>query len=216
MPIIESSVGLVLRTYPLTETSLIAHWLTPGCGRIATVAKGARGPKSAFRGRLDLFYVAEFGFVRSRRSELHTLREIALQETHPALRRNITHLQQACYCAALVEQATETETPLPEVFQLMRLLLANLGSTEPHASPIYAFEIKLLGELGLEPDLSTTSLSAAAKAALAALTDAEWPAVVALRLSGSQSRELRQFLHGFLIYHLGRIPKGRDAALAGG
>jgi hypothetical protein len=27
--------------------------------------------------------------------------------------------------------------------------------------------------------------------------------------------ELRQFLHGFLIFHMGRLPRGRAAALAG-
>ena len=64
---IETASGLVLRTRPLTETSLIVHWLTPQSGRIATVAKGARRPKSPFRGKLDLFYLADFSFVRSRR-----------------------------------------------------------------------------------------------------------------------------------------------------
>ena len=82
---IETATGLVLRTRPLTETSLIVHWLTPGLGRLATVAKGARRPKSPFRGKLDLFYLADFSFSRSRRSELHTLREVSLRETHSAL-----------------------------------------------------------------------------------------------------------------------------------
>ena len=119
----ERATGLILRVYPLTETSLIIHWLTQELGRIATVAKGARRIKSPFRGKLDLFYSAEFTFARSRRSELHNLREISLRETHSALRRDLTILQQASYCAALVEQATEKETPLPEVFELMNGLL---------------------------------------------------------------------------------------------
>ena len=46
----ERATGIVLRTYPLTETSLIIHWLTAELGRLATVAKGARRPKSPFRG----------------------------------------------------------------------------------------------------------------------------------------------------------------------
>ena len=33
---------MILRTRPLTETSLIVHWLTRDFGRISTVAKGAR------------------------------------------------------------------------------------------------------------------------------------------------------------------------------
>src|SRR5580704_3373671 len=111
MPTTENTLGLIMRTRPLTDTSLIVHWLTPDLGRLATVAKGARRPKSTFAGKLDLFYLAQFSFQRSRRSELHQLREADLQETHAALRHDMQALQQASYCAALVEQTTETETP---------------------------------------------------------------------------------------------------------
>jgi len=89
---IESATGLILRTRPLTETSLIVHWLTADFGRIATVAKGARRIQSPFLGKLDLFYRADFSFSRSRRSDLHTLREISLRETHSALRQDLRRL----------------------------------------------------------------------------------------------------------------------------
>ena len=88
----ESTHGIILRTRPLTESSLIVHWLTPDLGRIATVAKGARRPKSPFAGKLDLFYAADFSFSRSRRSDLHTLREASLRETHGAIREDILKL----------------------------------------------------------------------------------------------------------------------------
>ena len=65
----ERAEGLILRTRPLTDTSLIVQWLTPALGRISTVAKGARRPKSLFTGKLDLYYEAAFSFQRSRRSE---------------------------------------------------------------------------------------------------------------------------------------------------
>src|SRR5258707_904583 len=84
-PMIESTSGLILRTRPLTETSLIVSWLTQDFGRIATVARGARRPKSPFAGKLDLFYLADLSFQRSRRSDLHTLREASLRETCGAL-----------------------------------------------------------------------------------------------------------------------------------
>src|SRR4051794_29454674 len=116
----ERTTGLILRTRPLTETSLIVQWLTSDLGRLSTVAKGARRPKSPFRGKLDLFYLAEFSFIRSRRSELHTLCEVGLLETHGRLRQELGYVRQAAYCAALIEQTTETETPLPSVFDLFR------------------------------------------------------------------------------------------------
>jgi DNA repair protein RecO (recombination protein O) len=86
---IQNATGLILRTRPLTETSLIVHWLTPDFGRIATVAKGARRTQSPFLGKLDLFYLADFSFSRSRHSDLHTLREVSLRETHGALRQDL-------------------------------------------------------------------------------------------------------------------------------
>src|SRR6185503_3997871 len=93
----ERTVGLILRTRPLTETSLIVQWLTRDLGRISTVAKGARRTKSPFHGKLDLFYLADLSFQRSRRSELHALREVSVQDFHAPLRQNVNYLQQAAY-----------------------------------------------------------------------------------------------------------------------
>src|SRR5882672_12748764 len=102
----ESATGLVLRTRPLTESSLIVHWLTHEIGRLATVAKGARRPRSPFRGKLDLFYLADFSFARSRRSELHNLREVNVIDTSSFLRQDLASLQQASYATGLLEQTT--------------------------------------------------------------------------------------------------------------
>ena len=205
----ESATGIILRTRPLTETSLIVNWLTPDFGRISTVAKGARRPKSAFLGKLDLFYEADFSFSRSRRSELHTLREVSLRETHAPLRHEIGYLQQGAYCTALIEQATETETPLPAVYELLRELLRHLPKQSPEAQTIFAFELKLLDELGLTPNIQESHLTPGAKRIAVALAQGDWPGLTRLKLSEAQVKELRQFLHGFLIFHLGRIPKGR-------
>jgi DNA repair protein RecO (recombination protein O) len=209
---IESATGLILRTRPLTETSLIVNWLTAEHGRISTVAKGAHRPKSPYAGKLDLFYLADFTFTRSRRSELHTLREVSLKETHPALRTELGFLQQAAYCAGLVEQATERDTPLPSIFELVRELLEHVVRQPVQPQIIFAFELKLLAELGLSPDLANSKLSLGARRIAEALTANDWSSIVRLKLSEAQATELRQFLHGFLIFHLGRIPKGRPTA----
>lgn len=210
---IETAAGLVLRTRPLTETSLIVHWITPTLGRLATVAKGARRANSPFRGKLDLFYLADFSFSRSRRSELHTLREASLRQTHSRLREDLSLLQQACYCTALVEQSTEMETPLANMFELVIGLLRQLLAQPPQATTIFAFELKLLTDLGLKPDLDQSNLNPGTKQLVKALTEKDWPVVARLKPTAAQAAELGRFLHGFLIYHLGRIPKGRDAAL---
>jgi DNA repair protein RecO (recombination protein O) len=211
----ERATGVVLRARPLTDSSLIVHWLTANLGRLATVAKGARRPKSPFRGQLDLFYLADLSFARSRRSELHTLREVKVLETHRGLRRDLAHLQQASYCALLIEQTTETETPLPALFDQFIQLLAVLSGEPARPQTIFAFEMKLLDELGLKPDLAETKLSAGARQILERMGEMDWGAVFRLRLSAAQTEEIGRFLDGFLVYHLGKYPAGRAAALAG-
>lgn len=213
---IERAQGIVLRTRPLTDTSLIVNWLTPDLGRISAVAKGARGPKSSFRGQLDLFYVCDFSFVRSKRSDLHALREAKALETHGNLRRDLAYVQQAAYCAKLIEQATETETPLQKVYEDFRGLLEELPKRPAQAQTIFAFEMKLLEELGLTPDINEASLTAGGKQLLKNFAQADWAAVSRVKLSQPQTKELQAFLHGFIIYHLDRLPSGRAAALDAG
>ena len=196
----ESSTGLILRVRPLTETSLIIHWLTPELGRIATVAKGARRPKSSFRGKLDLFYEADFNFQRSLRSELHALREVSLTESHSELRNDLAHLRQASYCAALIEQTTESETFLPGIFELFTEFITRLPRQPARPRNIFAYELKLLRLLGLEPDVENTRLSGETCKLVSALLDLPWTELASLKATGAQVRELQQFLHGFLQF----------------
>jgi DNA repair protein RecO (recombination protein O) len=210
----ESAAGIILRTQSLTETSLIISWLTPNFGRIATVAKGARRPKSSFLGKLDLFYEADFTFSRSRRSDLHTLREVSLRQTNGALREDIIKLRQAAYGAAFIVQTTESETPLPGVFDLFQKFLECLCSRQPSPQLIFVLELKMLRELGLEPDWPKSSLSAGTVKAAQALLARDFEGGFGLKLADSQISEMRQFLHGFIIFHVGKVPRGRAQALS--
>jgi len=211
---IEAASGLILRTRLLTETSLIIHWLTPELGRIATVAKGARRAKSPFAGKLDIFYAAEFSFSRSRSSDLHNLREVKLHQTHGAIREDMAKLQQAAYVANFLEQATETETPLPEIFELVRGFLKFLCEQKTSPQNVFAIELKLLHELGLAPDSVETRLTPGAKKIATALLTTDWNNILRLQLSRAQEVELGEWLHDYLITHLGRLPRGRAVAVS--
>lgn len=211
---IQSTTGIILRTQTLTESSLIVQWLSPNFGRISTVAKGARRSKSPFLGKLDLFYEADFSFAKARRGDLHGLREVQLLKTNGPLRDDIRKLRQAAYAAAFIGQTTETETPLPAVFELFREFLGILYERKPSPQTIFAFELKMLQELGIEPDWAQTSLSAGTAKVAAALGKRDLQGGFGVKLADTQMSELRQFLHGFIIFHLGKLPGGRGQALS--
>jgi DNA repair protein RecO (recombination protein O) len=206
---IESGAGIILRTLPLTETSLIVHWLSPGFGRIATVAKGARRTKSPFSGKLDLFYEADISLGRSRSSDLHTLREVNLRHTNTALRLDLAKLKQAAYAAGFIVQTTESETPLPDVFELFRQFLESLCAHVLSPQLVPAFEIKMLVELGLEPNWEESKLQQGTRKIVEAMLHRDFASILSVKPTDKQVTELRQFLHGFIIFHLGKIPGGR-------
>ncbi len=81
-----STPAILLRKTPWSETSLIVTWLTSAHGTIRTVARGARGPRSTFAGKLDLFYRTEISFAHSRKGDLHTLREVSVISAFDALK----------------------------------------------------------------------------------------------------------------------------------
>lgn len=210
----EHTEGIILRTRLLTETSLIVHWLTPDLGRVATVAKGARRPKSPFAGKLDFMYRANFSFQRSRSGELHSLREVMVRDFQPDMRTNLASLTQASYWVQLVELVTETESPVLEIFDLFLNALRALAAKGPDPRTVLAFEIKLLSGAGLSPiETKVNHLSPGAREILQRLGEADWDFVGKLRLSPGQEKELAGFMEDFLRTHLGRVPPSRRRAL---
>ena len=209
----ESAQGIILRVRPLTETSLIVHWLTEKNGRLSTVAKGARRTKSALRGKIDLLFDAEFTFRRSRRSDLHILREVKIHESHPAIRENIPRLQLLAYATHFIERTTEVEAPLLGIHTIFSPLLSHLDSNPNRPALVYSLEMKLLNELGLSPALDECRLNEGTRELLEHMAVLNWDTIITLKPTKTQAEEAQQFLHGFLIRQFGELPKGRGAAL---
>lgn len=188
----ERAHGIILRTRPLTETSLIVQWLTAEAGRISTVAKGARRNKSPFMGKLDLYYEAEFSFQRARKSSLHVLREVSLKSTRASLRTELAALEMAARAGRWIEKMTEEETPLAEVFELFRAFLDELAQGPVNQNLAIVFEVRLLELLGLGPELS--GLKSGSARALELLARMEWGTVRRVKLSAGQFEEIAGFL----------------------
>ncbi len=115
--------GIILRLTKLSDTSLIVTWCVEGHGIIRTVAKGARRPKSAFAGNIDIFYLAELHWVESNRSELHGLRDLVVEERHEGLRKNYRNTLIASYFVALVESVMEEGIGDDAIFDLLQRAL---------------------------------------------------------------------------------------------
>ncbi|MGJ8676891.1 MAG: DNA repair protein RecO [Akkermansiaceae bacterium] len=145
----EQSEGIIIRLTKLTETSLIVHWCTEHSGILKTVAKGARRPKSPFSGKVDLFYRAEFSWVQSRKSELHTLSEIVVLDYSEGLRKKYVDTLAAAYFCELLSSVVESEHPVPEFYDLLQRGLNYLSTTGADRKSLFHYEFEMAKLLGL-------------------------------------------------------------------
>ncbi len=156
---LESSNAILLRKTKLSETSLIITWLTETEGRLKTVAKGARRPKSKFAGVLDLFHRCEIQFARSRTSELHGLHEAVLIEPYEQIRFDYVRLELAAYFTELVDLVTEAEHPCPEIYDLLGRALAHLAAQPASQRALLHFESELAQMLGIRHERLTPAVA---------------------------------------------------------
>lgn len=145
----ENTTGIIIRLTKLTESSLIVHWCTEQHGLIKTVAKGARRPKSAFAGKVDLFFEADLNWVRSRKGELHTLRELSVTDYREGLRKRYADTVVASYFGELLAHVVELDHPVPELFDLLRRGLGYLSEQGADKRAVLHYEKELARLMGV-------------------------------------------------------------------
>lgn len=146
---VQSTRAILIRMHPLTDTSLIVHWLTEDHGLVRTVAKGARRPKSAFSGRLDLFFGGEIQYQRAKRGDLHALREVAIDQWREGLRVSYVSLLLAGYWCRLLGALLEPEHPDPQLYGLLGRGLDHVEAEGPSRRALLHFEKELVRMLGM-------------------------------------------------------------------
>jgi DNA repair protein RecO (recombination protein O) len=210
------TTGVVLRTHPVTESSLIVVWLTREFGKLRTVAKGARRPKSPFRGRVEPFYLDELIFLRSRRSDLHILHECSLIEPHRHLRENLKKLHAAMYFCELADLATEPEHAEEKLFTLLCSTLRTLHESAWQPMLVPWFEINLLAALGFDPTQHKSPLPPDLMKLFEQFRTLRPEQLNRLKLSPNQSENLESFFLAQAEQQFGRLPRSRRFVVAPG
>lgn len=150
--------GILLRRIRYSDTSLILTWFTDLHGKMKAMAKGALRQKSAFAGKLDLFFHCDLLLTFSRKTELHLLREVSIKTTFERIRTDYLRTSAASYFVELVESVTELDHPAPDIYQLLLRALGYLDRQKPDTRGVLFFESELCKCLGLyTPDMHSAA-----------------------------------------------------------
>jgi DNA repair protein RecO (recombination protein O) len=149
----ESLNAILLRRSRFSDTSLIVSWLTDNRGRLKTIAKGALRPKSPLAGKLDLFFHCDMLLSLSHRTDLHVLREVSVRATFDQIRVDFLKTSMASYFVELIEQVTESDHPVHDIYRLLLRAFNYLNTKKPEPRGLLFFESELCKCLGLHaPD----------------------------------------------------------------
>ncbi len=145
----------VLHARSYRETSELLEVFTAGHGRVGLVARGARRPKSPFRGVLNPFQPLRVSW--SGRGELQTLR--AAESTDAAAVLAADRIMAGFYVNELLMRLLHRHDPHPELFMHYGSVVAQLAICEDVEVLLRGFELELLREIGYALNLEQDSVS---------------------------------------------------------
>jgi len=145
--------AIALRVIPVSNTSSVVSWLTPGWGRLSTMIKGGQRPKSRFLGQYDLFYTCELLFYGREHRELHIASECSPLKMRQPLRSDWRAAAMASYFSDLAARVGPVHAAHTETWHLLDGALDDLAARGASAAHTFWFEMKLLEDMGFSPQL---------------------------------------------------------------
>jgi len=149
------SEGIVLKTYPLGDTSRIVVVFTREAGMVRLVAKGARKTPQRFGFALEPLSRGRYVYYHKADRDLHLLSQADTLDPIGSRLGELTRLAHAQAATELVDRLVWGEEPQPELFDLLAAALGAVTRAAVAALPAVtiAFELQVASLLGYRPRL---------------------------------------------------------------
>ncbi|MFC1479836.1 DNA repair protein RecO [Candidatus Omnitrophota bacterium] len=145
--------GIILRKYCLRETSYILVVFTKEFGKIRGVIKGVRAPYPQFAGNFEIFTQCQLLFYRKKKTSMDLITQCEMLDYFLPARKDIERLTYANYFIELVNIVTTDYNANDELYQTLLKSLRMLEGTSSAKRVGRIFELKLLGAMGLSPQM---------------------------------------------------------------
>jgi DNA repair protein RecO (recombination protein O) len=143
--------AIVLKRRNFSEADRLLTLYTRDFGKLQAIAKGARKPQSRKTGHVELFMRSQFLLAEGR--DLHIVTQAEMIDAYPALREDLVRTTYASYVVELLDRFTVEEDENQDVYHLLSDALGWLGEVDDVRLPTRAYELRLLGHTGFQPQL---------------------------------------------------------------
>lgn len=145
--------AVVLKSFPYSETSIIARCYTKEQGKISVIVKGARRKKSPFAAYFQPMNHLDIVYYYKQTRDLQAVSKASFVDMWSDLTQD---LKKIAYGLAILELTDKTNTdsdPHPHLFDELVKALKALDSSDLRLNLIFwYYQIRLLTSLGFKPD----------------------------------------------------------------
>ena len=144
--------AVVLRSMKYLESSKIVTLYTRNFGKVSTIVKGARQPKSKFGSSLEPMSYVSVVFYKKEGRDLQTLSQCDVLQPFRMLSEDLGKMSVGLAIIEIVNAIAHDEEKNIPLFNLVIGVLTALNEAEKNfQSLLYAFEIHLSRILGFQP-----------------------------------------------------------------
>ena len=144
--------GIVIAENNMGDFDKMLTMLTPGCGKISCVAKGARRPKSSLLAGTQFLCFGEY--VMYKGQEHYTINSCDVIEVFYNIRTDLDKLQEATYITKIIQNVTNENENSYKILQLFLNTLYMISETDKDLKfTTSVFKLKLLCFLGFKPQV---------------------------------------------------------------
>jgi DNA repair protein RecO (recombination protein O) len=143
--------GIVLRAVAYGEADLVVTLLGRGTGLVATMARSARKSQRRFGGGLGLGATGQVTLRERGNADLMVLEQFDVETGRMELGGDLGRTAHAAYAVELCDRLCAPRQAEPAVFDWLEQFLDLLGARGAGVERLRAFELGLLGRLGMGP-----------------------------------------------------------------
>jgi DNA repair protein RecO (recombination protein O) len=146
--------AICIRAVDYSETSQVVTFLARDLGKVGAMAKGAKRPKSAFGGPIEMFSHGEMVLTDHPHAKLATLTEYQPRyDVVRGLSANLSAYHAAILATELVDKLTQDRDPHQGLYDGFLVFLQEAVTIQTVLPTLIRFQWVLLREIGLQPVL---------------------------------------------------------------
>ncbi len=154
-----STDGVVLKSFPFGDTSLISRFYTKDFGKVTLIAKGARKTKNPTGSILEPMNILNLTYYAKENREMNILKESSLQKNFTKIRNDIVSLTSGLAMVEMLAKTSDNHDPSPILFRLISRTLSMFEESKISSKLLMLFyQYQLSLRLGYKPHLNTCSI----------------------------------------------------------